>query len=190
MSTRGAIGAQRGDTWRGVYNHSDSGPSWLGRELWQYLHTHGADEYRALIENTPQGFSTFAADGSDGGRDGQPYGAYAPKGDPEYQGDMIYEDGCGQRCSPETCDALSNQWVYALSNNGRYLTILGSYAVDGETDKYVAYPRGERTEWRQRRYAHRFVTQVDLLDNEPDWKAIESDHDAWREANEKREAAY
>lgn len=39
MSTRGcvAIAFPRGH-WKGVYNHSDSYPTWLGKKLWAYLH--------------------------------------------------------------------------------------------------------------------------------------------------------
>lgn len=41
MSTRGAIAIARGDGWVGVYNHSDSYPTWLGPRIWRYLQEDG-----------------------------------------------------------------------------------------------------------------------------------------------------
>lgn len=43
MSTRGCVAIIEGDTWRGIYNHFDSYPTGLGKELWEYLHQDGLD---------------------------------------------------------------------------------------------------------------------------------------------------
>lgn len=66
MSTRGAIAYRTGDGWEGVYNHSDSYPTGLGRDLWHFIHgndegavPHTAQELADLIKATPQGFSSF-----------------------------------------------------------------------------------------------------------------------------------
>jgi len=37
MSTRGCVAIKQGGSWVGVYNHSDSYPTGLGKELWDYL---------------------------------------------------------------------------------------------------------------------------------------------------------
>lgn len=73
MSTRGAIAYRAGDGWEGVYNHSDSYPTGLGKELWAFINggrlafsdetaeAHGAQALVDLIKVTPQGFSAFDA---------------------------------------------------------------------------------------------------------------------------------
>lgn len=43
MGTRGAIAIRNGDGWVGVYNHWDSYPTGLGKELWDYLHQDGIE---------------------------------------------------------------------------------------------------------------------------------------------------
>jgi len=43
MSTRGAVAIKNGNGWTGVYNHWDSYPQGLGKELWDYLHQDGLD---------------------------------------------------------------------------------------------------------------------------------------------------
>jgi hypothetical protein len=37
MSTRGCIAVGTLKNWKGIYNHSDSYPTWLGPELWEHL---------------------------------------------------------------------------------------------------------------------------------------------------------
>jgi hypothetical protein len=63
MSTRGIV-ARVGDhegTFRGVYNHSDSYPSWMGPHLWCLLRERYAGNVeklvRELIEDHPGGWS-------------------------------------------------------------------------------------------------------------------------------------
>ena len=43
MSTRGAVAIKNGNGWLGVYNHWDSYPKELGKELWDYLQQEGLD---------------------------------------------------------------------------------------------------------------------------------------------------
>lgn len=43
MSTRGCVAIKQGDGWVGVYNHSDSYPTGLGKDLWDYVHQDGVD---------------------------------------------------------------------------------------------------------------------------------------------------
>lgn len=43
MSTNGAVAIKNGNGWLGVYNHWDSYPTGLGKELWDYLHQEGID---------------------------------------------------------------------------------------------------------------------------------------------------
>ncbi|MGE0493246.1 MAG: hypothetical protein AB7S38_28820 [Vulcanimicrobiota bacterium] len=38
MATRGIIARRVGDGWHGVYHHSDSYPTGLGRTLWRFYH--------------------------------------------------------------------------------------------------------------------------------------------------------
>jgi len=38
MSTRGCVAIKQGEGWRGVYNHWDSYPTGLGKEVWDHLH--------------------------------------------------------------------------------------------------------------------------------------------------------
>ena len=50
MSTRGCVAIKTEEGWRGVYNHWDSYPTGLGKELWDYLHEVKRDDraYRCL----------------------------------------------------------------------------------------------------------------------------------------------
>jgi len=43
MATRGCVAVKRGSGWIGVYNHWDSYPSGLGKDLWDYLHQDGVE---------------------------------------------------------------------------------------------------------------------------------------------------
>lgn len=43
MSTRGCVAIKQDEGWRGVYNHWDSYPTGLGKEVWDYLHQNGVD---------------------------------------------------------------------------------------------------------------------------------------------------
>lgn len=44
MSTRGCVAWREKDgTWKGVYNHSDSYPTWLGAEVWEWINKLGAE---------------------------------------------------------------------------------------------------------------------------------------------------
>ncbi|MEM3658424.1 MAG: hypothetical protein QXQ66_08445 [Candidatus Hadarchaeum sp.] len=47
MSTRGCVAVKMGNGWVGVYNHSDSYPTGLGKELWDHLKT---QDLRAFAE--------------------------------------------------------------------------------------------------------------------------------------------
>ena len=76
MSTRGCVAVKEGKGWRGVYNHSDSYPTGLGKELWDYLHkseidlhqfTEGLLEYGDWQEYLNNGICEYC-----GKRAGQP----------------------------------------------------------------------------------------------------------------------
>jgi hypothetical protein len=41
MSTRGVVAFGDATRWEGVYNHSDSGPEMLGRDVWSVIETTG-----------------------------------------------------------------------------------------------------------------------------------------------------
>jgi len=44
MATRGCVGVKTGNLeWRGIYNHWDSYPTGLGKDVWDYLHSDGVD---------------------------------------------------------------------------------------------------------------------------------------------------
>ena len=65
MSTRGVIarvGEQEG-SFRGVYNHSDSYPTWLGPRLWHILHGRYDGNVSLLVKETiedhPCGWSVY-----------------------------------------------------------------------------------------------------------------------------------
>lgn len=45
MSTRGCVAIAQGDGWRGVYNHSDSYPTWLGKKLWDHLQGRDLEQF-------------------------------------------------------------------------------------------------------------------------------------------------
>lgn len=50
MSTRGVVAVGKIQKWRGVYNHFDSMPPGLGKELWQHLHQQILAEGKTLAE--------------------------------------------------------------------------------------------------------------------------------------------
>ena len=59
MSTRGVIAIAQGDAWTGVYNISDSYPTWLGPRLWAYIQEHG---YEALEQAVKAGINVISED--------------------------------------------------------------------------------------------------------------------------------
>jgi hypothetical protein len=59
VSTAGVVAVGTDKGWVGIYNHSDSYPTWLGRRIWEYLRTQGIQNYLATIANHPHGWSVW-----------------------------------------------------------------------------------------------------------------------------------
>jgi hypothetical protein len=108
MGTRGAItfGDQR--TWRGIYNHADSQPTWLGPRLW-----------RAIVDarRTPGGLDALRTRLIDAG-------------------DLAALERGERAAEPlemahDTADPLHVEWVYVIDSGARRLHVLGHAPVPG-----------------------------------------------------------
>lgn len=181
MSTRGCIArTANGEGWQGVYQHWDSYPTGLGKELWERLHSRYQGDIEALlvdaIDKHPSGWSSFPdvcyCHSDYAKRDGS-----KATDSPYYKRDA--PDG---RMTEQTADPLFIEWVYAFDPENRKLAIFSHATVGSLTPAQ----HGTFIEaWKLRHldgtievipakyYVHKLVAIVDLNGEEPDWKIIE-----------------
>ncbi len=194
MSTRGsvAIKADFGQ-WRGVYNHYDSYPSGLGKELWDYLKGHNIDlkkfagellqydDWRNYLNGglcpycgkmglgqahslTGSVIEFQSKEFNDGPQD------YFP--DPEGK-DHKHEplQGAGIYSKNAKYDALFIEWVYVVDPLLARIEVYAGTKAKGK-HKETSYD-GQRS-WMADNYQYVLVTVIDLNQPEPDWEAIEN----------------
>lgn len=160
MSTRGVIAKTTKDGFEGVYNHSDSYPRWLGRNLWEALHE--GQEPRIFVEEWieahPGGWADF------------PEACYchdSPQDEPE----MIV--------SQDTVDWLFTAWAYAIDPERRtFSVIVGCVLRPGKRVK--SHANGQSREFES--YGSQLVGTFSLDGDEPPWELVEEQGSRVREA--------
>jgi len=155
MSTRSVIATAHGDTWQGVYHHSDGYPTWLGAMLWKHWVHWGRDLptfEREMVTNHPGGWSSLRSRCYCHDDAGTEY--------PEYPR-MQYTP------EDEQESALFIEWVYVFS---RCVLTIYTNAPTGEEQR-CENDNGHW--WMEPVYRWALVTQVRLDGPEPDWQAIE-----------------
>lgn len=172
MSTRGAIAFGDEVCWDGLYNHSDSYPTWLGKILWQERPT--AD----LLDLHPGGFSSYpdvcyCHDEYFAKRDGS-----AAKDSPYYSPDAQW----GYIHSADG-NPLFIKWVYVFDNPANRLHVLAAREVKmrpewklapGECRRVVDVRGVPVTVYVECAYKHVCVGSYDLDGPEPDWEKVEA----------------
>ncbi len=160
MSTRGAIARVDGDGWIGRYQHSDSYPTHLGRQLWKVLR----EDFRGDVGK----FLTYAIDEHsgwshfEGPHDPDRHTACYCHGWRSEEGGYLSEHGA---CS-EDCDPLMIEWVYVFDPTKHVMTILTHHRSNTGPGVNLDW---DKNTW----YRHIYVGQVKTDGPEPDWDALE-----------------
>jgi hypothetical protein len=154
MSTRSVIAVTKGDSWEGVYVHSDGYPTNMGPEVWttlRYRHNGNVADFAAQeVQAHTSGYSSY------------PDGCYCHAFGKNEDGPMVYT------AEDEDDGALFIEWVYVV---GRH--VLSVF-------KSVPTGREQRQEnsaghwWMRPVYRWALVQQVDLQGCEPDWGEVEA----------------
>lgn len=180
MSTRGAVAIKTDKGWRGVYNHFDSYPDGLGREVWVHLKTQvdslkefatgllATDDWRNYLGG---GLCEYC-----GKRGlGQPHTingevAYSKSegfADPEAKhhkhGDL------SDKITHDTGDPLFIEYVYVIDADKKTMTILTGVRQKGYTEE----KSHDGSTFKSPNYGHVEVETVSLEGNEPDWEALD-----------------
>lgn len=152
MSTRGCVAICQGDGWQGVYNHSDSYPSGLGKKLWEHLQ--GKDLKQFAEELLSYGDWREYLNGGVceycGKKVGQPHSIsgviFAQRQEkascPEIQDDLNrtgypdpeanhheHGEGVSDQMTDQASDPLFIEWVYVLDPRSGLVTVF----ANGET---------------------------------------------------------
>ena len=168
MSTRGVIARVQGDGWKGIYHHSDSYPTWLGRELWRALQNEYEGDVEALLKDAvdehPGGWSSFSDR------------CYCHDPERKDEGDMIMTD--------RDCDPLFIEWVYAFDPGSRTMSVFSSAQAEtllpGQHGTYIEPSEThhldgtvEHTDGHY--YVHRLVGSFPTDGDEPNWEELEKE---------------
>lgn len=178
MSTRGAVAIKTETGWRGVYNHFDSYPEGLGKDVWDHLKTQvdslkdfatkllETDDWRNYLGG---GLCEYCGkrglgqphtiNGTIIGKDGIP--------DPEAK-DHMHGD-LGDKITNDNNDALFIEYVYVIDVDEKTMTILTNVRLEGTTE--VTHPNRET--YDSPNYGHSKVVTVSLDGDEPDWEALD-----------------
>lgn len=167
MSTRGCIAGVTEDGWRGVYNHMDSYPTWLGRELWAE-----AQNFIAEAKTPEQGIRAFLSYKE------EPLVAECKAENRKVEADDYI--------THERPDPLFVEWVYVFDPAKLTMTVLmhegrNRTDADGEFDRGVGPGRESERPlddgwWDyggDTIYRHVEVAVIDLTAEEPNWQHIE-----------------
>mgnify|MGYP001577883886 CR=1 FL=1 len=161
MSTRGVLAVVEGDGWKGLYQHSDSYPTWLGKGLWAWLQEHGTKEYAKTLKKHPGGYSSF------------PEVCYC-------HDESFGENGKvpTMRITSKRPDPLFIEWVYAVDVETEMVSVFEHQDDEAfDEGRILDSPKLEEDGWWNYghcRYRHRLVGVFDLKGLEPDWEALES----------------
>lgn len=193
MSTRGSVAIKQDfGEWRGVYNHWDSYPEGLGKELWRYLKKNKIDlnkfaeellQYDDWRNYLNGGLCPYC--GKTGV--GQPHSLTGKviefqakefkEGPQDYFPDTECKDhrhekqeGAGIYSKNAKEDALFIEWVYVIDPIFKRIEIFSGVKAKGKhKEKNIDGSRSYMAE----NYQYVLVKVIDLDGSEPDWKSIE-----------------
>jgi hypothetical protein len=186
MSTRGCIGTviNAKGNWRGVYNHSDSYPTWLGKDLWSYLHEASVNVDAFCKEIlTYNDWREFRNGGM------CEYCGKVGVGQPHSIGGGIYLDRANGQLFPDPdaklhshrkepatiysenakYEALFIEWVYIVNPNNRTISIYANGRAKGSHRESAL----NGNTWMEPNYQWVPVDTINIDEAEPDWQSIE-----------------
>jgi hypothetical protein len=187
MATRGAIAYKEGDGWIGIYQHWDSYPRHLGKEIWRVLHEkfigqrgrpgvqNSGDVKNALksfieiyIKGHPSGWSIF---------DEECF-CHSPE--------FVMRDGVSEsKITSKENDPLFIEYVYIIAPEDEAMYILANKSISDKSGKVLKEPVAlpeKANEWGNAfnyghcAYRHELIAKIDLRPEalEPDWEKIEN----------------
>jgi hypothetical protein len=203
MSTRGCVAIAQGDGWLGVYNHSDSYPTWLGKQLWNHLQGKDlkqfADEllsYDDWREYLAGGVCEYC-----GEKAGQPHSIsgvifMGPPISPEVQRNLDqtgYRDpeakhhehgeGAADQMTDQDANALFIEWVYVVAPKSGCITVFanaetaklqpGQHGTWSEPYTIKGLDDGTVMKHGGQYWIHEPVAQFLVAGPEPDWERVQ-----------------
>jgi len=203
MSTRGCVAVGTEKEWMGVYNHFDSYPRGLGKEVWYHLtkkmrdlkqfakEIKRYDDWRNYLKG---GVCEYC------GKKGlsQPYSigkiyGYFELGkkDPELEENLrrtgyldpemkYHKHGelKGPSMTSRNPDPLFIEWVYVINLGKRSLIILANESdnkTNGAVRNYPILRKDGYWDYGHCAFRHRKVAEIPLDGKEPNWKRIEDE---------------
>jgi len=157
MATRGCIAVGTMDSWKGVYNHIDSYPSGLGKQLWNILDGVYKKNLHKFAKELIKKKSWIAIT------------------------DQTIEHPPDDMMTHEEADPLFIEWVYIVDPEKRLLTIMArnidkSY-VGKEPTENIKVEKNGWWNYGHVKCRHDMIIQLDINGKEPDWEALEKMRD-------------
>ena len=198
MSTRGFVGIGNESEWSGRYNHSDSYPTWLGKEVWHFateairkdgdlkqfadtllgftdwrqMETGGICEYCGKKTGQAHTIQGDIATKAWNRKEGDPYP------DPDalfHQHDDREPNSDGVNITQETDDWLFLEWGYVIDPKTNMMHIFkGCIQTPILFNRVFIRDNGKRDTYQESRYTVAPICSVSLLGSEPDWEQIDS----------------
>jgi len=203
MSTRGCVAIGTPEHWVGVYNHFDSYPTGLGRELWEHLEGEDLqkfasellkyDEWRHYLNKGVCPYCGKKGVGHPHTIRGDVYGFDSPffkrselpeeirrnieeTGYPDPEVKWHKHASLDDKITSDSPDPLFIEWVYVVEPEARMIHILTSVLVEDTWDRPVKTPEkleGNVWDYGHCKCKHELVKSVSLDEPEPDWEEIE-----------------
>lgn len=155
MSTRGCVAIGMPLEWKGVYNHYDSYPKGLGRDVWNILQHMPVDVFCDKLLKY-ESWAAFLA--------GELQNDYNHNLDQEY-------------ITSVNPDPLYIEWVYIVDSKNNMLHVLASKRVGcDDWSKPSLYPpimrKNRVVDYGRFSYKHILTASVKLDSPEPDWEKM------------------
>ena len=171
MSTRGCIAERKGDHWVGVYQHSNSYPTYLGENIFRSIR----DDFHGDVQK----FIDFAIKEHDAGWSIFPeicycHGKFAERDGtkPGDEAGVIKGCECNTNNKESSCDPLFIEWVYVLDPKTKKMAVL--YNKGEHDDKTCKGDLGGHPHLNcDYTYRHHLATVINLAGEEPDWIVVE-----------------
>jgi len=153
MPTRGCVAVGTIDSWKGVYNHSDSYPTGLGKEIWGLLKNKYKGDVKAFEKDMLEKKSWRALI------------------------DDKFKNAIDDVMTEKEADPLFIEWVYIINPKDSTLSIMAhkydsNFAGKEPTDK-VKVEKGGWWNYGHIRCKHDLLIKIDVNGKEPDWVALE-----------------
>lgn len=188
MSTRGAVGIGNKKKWRAVYNHWDSYPTGLGKEVWKRIKKVGLKnfssellKYRDWREYLNEGICEYC-----GKKVGQPHSIgseiFMAKKKPGYYPDTEIKhhkhskSGKGDQITTEDADPLFIEWIYIIEVKKRMFHVFMNKSDEftkGAIREKPFIRKDGFTDYGHCAYKHTLFGSYDIDGDEPKWEEID-----------------